>query len=296
MFRIAWIALLGFAVTPLVAPAQEYAIKLGKPGPGDQSQVKADNSTEVEFKILDSNGQAIMEKKEVKGHNFIFRETGIERAAGGGDLVKLKRAYKKAARIVDGDRRTLPFQGETVMIEKSKDGPFSFQIVDGETLMGEDIKELHEEFNKGGASKLVELFLPRKAVKAGETWKVDVNLLAKEFSKDGKIEIDAAKSTGSGKFVKAYQKDGKQFGVMELTVTMAVSHLVGDDGNKNPTKVGKITIKIELDGAIDGSLAETKTKLTIDGEIRASLQVNGMDVNVEINLSGKVDDQRTPVK
>src|SRR5207244_6890304 len=124
----------------------------------------------------------------------------------GSDLIKLKRAYKKAQRIVDGDRRTLPFQGETVLIEKKADG-FTFEIVDGETVMGEDAKELHEEFNKGGASKLVELFLPRKAVKAGESWKVDVGVLAKEFSKDGKIEIDASKCTGSGKLVKAYQKD-----------------------------------------------------------------------------------------
>jgi hypothetical protein len=296
MSRSCWIALLTIVLTPLASQAQEYAVKLGKPGPGDQFQVKADNSTEVEFKGLDSNGQAVFEKKEVKGHHFVFRETGIERAAAGGDLVKVKRAYKKAQRIVDGDRRTLPFQGETVLIEKAKDGPFSFQIEGDEVLMGEDVKELHEEFNKGGAGKLIGLFLPRKAVMAGDSWKVDVAMLAKDFSKDGKIKIDAAKSTGSGKLAKAYKKDGKQFGVIEMTVNMAVSHLVGDDGTEMPAKVGKITIKIEWDGAIDGSLSETKTTFTIDGEIRAAAQVNGMDLTIDIMLHAKADDVRTPVK
>ena len=293
MSRMLWIALVSVALSPLAARAQEYAIKLAKPGPGDQFQVKVENVTETDFKLLDAGGQAVMDKKETKSHVLIFRETGVERGPGGGDLVKLKRSYKKAQRTVDGDRRTLPFQGETVLIEK-KEAAFLFQIEGGESVEGDDAKELHEEFNKGAIGKLFELFLPKKTVKVNESWKFNVGLLVKEFMKDGKIEIDAAKSTGSGKLLKAYQKDGKQFGVLELNVMMAVTHLI-NDGNKTPTKEGKIVIKLETDGRIDGGLDQSQTKATFDGDIRGEINANGMDFGLEVTIRGKVDEQRTPM-
>jgi hypothetical protein len=293
MSRTCWIAALTVILIPLAAAAQEYTIKLARPAPGEQSQVKADNVTDVEFKLLDANGAAVMEKQEKKGHNFIFREVAVERGAGS-DLVKLRRTYKKAARIVDGERRTLPFQGETVAIEK-KDGTFSFQIIDGEAVEGEDARELQEEFNKGHAGKMVELFTTRKSVKLNESFTFDVAGLVKDFMKDGKLEIDAAKSTGVAKLAKVYQKNGKQFGVMEMTVTLPVTHFNHED-NKKPTKEGsKIVIKIEADRTIDGSVAEQQVNVSLDGDIKGEITANGMDFGIEVMIHASVEEHRTPV-
>ncbi len=292
MSRTWWIALVILSLSPLAAPAQEYAIKLAKPAPGDQFQVKIDNSSETDFKLLDANGQAVMDKKELKSHQLTYREVCLERGPAGGDLTKLKRTYKKAQRTLDADRRTLPFQGETVLIEK-KDGAFTFQIEGGEAVEGEDAKELNEEFNKGGAGKLFELFMPRKAVKVNEPWTFDVGMLVKDFTKDGKIEIDAAKSTGAGKLLKAYRKNDKQCGVIELTITLPITHLIHDD-NKTPTKEAMLVIRLEKDGTIDGSLAESQLKVTFDGDIRGGINANGMDFGLEITIRGKVEEQRSP--
>ena len=76
MSRSWCVALFAVILSPLAAPAQEYAIKIARPGPGDQIQVKTDNSSEVDFELLDAGGMAIMEKKEQKGHQLIFREIG----------------------------------------------------------------------------------------------------------------------------------------------------------------------------------------------------------------------------
>jgi hypothetical protein len=279
------------ALTPLAAPAQEYAIKFAKPGPGDAFQVNKDSDADVEFKLLNSDGQVVMEKKEVKTHRYAFREVGLERAPGG-DLVKLKRAYKKAQRTIDGDRRALIYQGDTVLIEK-KDGAHTFQIEGGETIEGEDAKELAEEFNKGDVAKLLEVFQPRKAVKVNVPWTFDVSMLAKDFTKDGKLDIDAAKSTGSGKLLKAYEKNGKQFGVVELTITLPVTHLNHED-KKTPTKQGKIVLKLERDGTIDGAMDVSQLKVTFDGDIRGEINANGMDLALEITIRGKVEEQRAP--
>lgn len=293
MSRISWIAVSAMLLSPLAAPAQEYTIKLAKPTAGEQFQVKTDNATDVEFKLLDSNGTAVMDKTEHKLHTFIFRETVVETGPGG-EPVRVKRTYKKAQRTKDDDRRTFPFQGETVLIEK-KDGAFAFQIIDGEAVEGEDAKELSEEFNKGGAQKMLKAFAPRKAVKLDEPWKFDVAQIAKDFGKDGKIEIDAAKSTGVGKLVKVYQENGKQFGVIELTITLPVSHISHED-NKKPAKEGsKIVIKLEADRCIDGGIAESQLTTTFEGDIRGPINANNMDFDLEVTIRGKSEERRTPV-
>jgi hypothetical protein len=292
MSRTCWIAVWTVALTPLAAPAQEYTIKFAKSAPGETYQVKSDNQSDVTFKLLDAGGGVVMDKNEVKGHQFTYREVGLERGPGG-DLIKLKRMYKKAQRTLDGDRRTLLFQGETLLIDK-KEGASTFQIVDGEAVDGEDAKELREEFNKGGVGKLLELFLPKKAVKVDEAWKIDATLVAKEFMKDGKVEVDAAKSTGAGKLLKAYQKSGKQFGVIGLTITLPITALI-NDGNKTPTKLGKLVIKIELDRCIDGGVDQSELKTWFDGDIRGEINANGMDFGLEITIQGKAEETRVPL-
>ncbi len=291
MPKTCWLAVWTLTLSPLAAPAQEYTIKPGKPAVGEPFQVKADGNFDVEFKLLDAGGQAVMEKKEVKATSATFREIGLARDPATGDFTKLKRTYKKAQRTTDGDRRALLYQGETVLIEK-KGGAWEFQIEGGETLEGQDAKELIDEFNKN-AARLIPLFLPKKAVKVDEPWTYDVGLIVKELTKEGKIDIDPAKSTGSGKLLKAYQKDGKQFGVLEWTITLPVTHLIHDD-NKTPTKEGKIVIKLESDGRIDGGSGPSSLKVAFDGDIRGEINANGMDFGVEVTIRAKVDEQRTP--
>jgi hypothetical protein len=288
-------AALVVALSPLTVAAQEYAIKVKRPGLGDKTRAQITDNFRLEFKILDNNGNVVMEAEETKTHKFVFREVGLERAAAGEDLVRLQRHYEHAERKVKDVRETLPYQGKTLLIEK-KEGGFKFQIEGGETLEGKEAEELHEEFNKGDFRKLTtEHFLPRKAVKLNEQWKYDVAALAKAFSGDGKLEIDDAKSTGTGRLIKAYAKNGRQFGVIELTMTFPVTHLI-DGGNKTPTKEGKITIQLQADTCIDGTLDEANLKGNVAGDIRAEVNVNGMDLTVNITLRATFEELRSLAK
>jgi hypothetical protein len=290
-----WVtAALMTALSPLMTSAQEYVIKVKQPGLGDKSQVKITDTSEIQFKVLDNGGNALQDKKETKAHKFDFREIGLERAPVGEDLVRLKRVYEHGERTIDGTRQTLPYQGKTLLIAK-EGGKFHFQIEGGEVIEGKDAEELQEEFNKGDFRKLFnDAFLPRKAVPVNESWKFDVTPLAKDFSKDGKIEIDDAKSKGTGKLLKVYQKNGKQFGVIELTIEFPVISL-NDADKKSPTKDGKITIKVERDGCIDGSVDTSHLKLSFDGDIRADLNVNGMDLSLVITVRALAEELRVPL-
>jgi hypothetical protein len=291
MRNVCLAAALAAALTPLTAAAQEYAIKIKRPGLGDKTKAEVTDDFRLQFKVLDNNGNVAMEAEETKTHKFVFREVGLERAAVGEDLVRLRRHYEHAERTVKGTRETLPYQGKTLLIEK-KDGGFQFRIEGGEVLEGRDTEELREEFNKGGLRRLItDPFLPRKAVKLNETWKFDVAALAKAFAGDGKIDIDEAKSTGSGKLVKAYMKDGRQFGVIELTIEFPVTHMVIEN-NKATAKDSKITIRLECDSCIDGTLDSSRLKGTVNGDVRAEANVNGMDIAVVITLRANVLEQR----
>jgi len=297
MFKTWSIVALVLALSPLAAPAQEYVIKVKRPGLGDKSKVKSTSNFEVKFKALDNMGIAVIEAEETKTHKLLFTEIGLERAPAGEDLVRLKRQYEHAERTVKGTRETLPYQGKTLLIEK-KGGAFEFKIEkDDEILMGKEIQELHEEFNKGDFRKLIaEPFMPRKAVKVNETWTFDVKPLAKAFTADGKIEIDDAKSKGSGKLVKVYQKNGKQFGIIELTIDFPVTQFTGDDGKTSPTKDSKLTIKLQTDTCIDGTLEESKLKGTITGTVSAAINANGMDLTLAISLNATAEEHRQPLK
>jgi hypothetical protein len=289
-------AALAVALYPLTAAAQEYTIKVKRPGLGDKNAGNVKDDFKLEFKLLDEDNNAVMEAEETKAHKFVFRETGLERAAAGDQLVKIKRHYEHAERTVKGKRETLPYQGKTVLIEK-KDGRFEFRIEEGgEVLEGQDAEELNEEFNKGDFRGLMtQHFLPRKAVKLNETWKFDVAPLAKAFTGDGKIAIDDAKSTGTGRLVKAYTKNGKQYGVIELTINFPVTHM-DHDGNRIPTKEGKLTIKLQADTCIDGTFDEFQLTASLGGGLRAEINANGMDLNLTVSLHANLAEKRSPVK
>ena len=293
----AWLmAALALAVSPLAAPAQEYAVKIKLPGLGDKSRVISTRNEQGEFKLLDDGGSALFEAKETKTKKFIFTQVGLERAGTGDELVRVKRHYEHAERKVKDERHTLPFQGKTVLIEK-KSGQFLFQIEGEEAIESKDADELNEEFNKGGMRKLVtEHFLPRKLVKVNEKWTYDVAPLAKAFMGDGKLEIDAAKAIGSGMLIKAYQKNGKQFGVMELTMEFPVAHFTGDDGNKHVTKDSKLVLKLEVDACIDGTLDDLRYRGNLDAAIRVEgFPAGDMTGTLVISLQASSEDTWTRV-
>ena len=66
MARVLAAAALALTLSALPASAQDYAVKIQQPGPGDKFQVKVQGSSDVQFKLLDDAGNAVMEAKESK--------------------------------------------------------------------------------------------------------------------------------------------------------------------------------------------------------------------------------------
>lgn len=263
-----WIAMLGLAgllASPAAAQAQEtYSVKLKKSTTGTVAKVEKKDDGLESFKVTDNDGNKIQEVNKKKAAQFQYNETIVEKVEGARRPIRLKRTYQKAIAKTDDGDLILPFQGKTVVIEK-KDGKFHFNYENGDALPDAAAKTLDEEFNKKKDDDVDfhHVLLPMNAVKVGESWDLPADAIGKAMEeKDGKVKFNHDKSTGKGKLVKAYKKDGQQYGVVTLRLELTPLSFKGDDGNEIKVQPdAKLVIDLTIDGCIDGSVTTAKTSI-----------------------------------
>lgn len=247
------------------------AIKLRDPVKGDTLQVNRTEETQSQSKVVDAAGKVLVMNDEKGNKVAVYRETILEKPEGRAKPTRLKREYEKAQVQAKDKTETLPYQGKTVLIEK-KDGKFQFRIEGGEEIKGADARVLDEEFNKQDSDfDLQKALLPKGAVARDEPWKIDMEPITTAFGKNAKMQIDAAKSKGTGKLTKVYTKDQAQFGVLEFHLELPVMEL-GDGKDKIALDPGaKWTMDIIMDGCIDGSRTDgtmkAEFKITASGAV-----------------------------
>ncbi|MBY0527121.1 MAG: hypothetical protein K2R98_27245 [Gemmataceae bacterium] len=274
MLRIMGLAVVSaLLISPLVHGQETYTLKLKKSAKGDVNQVEKSSSEQTQNKIVDDQQKSLQDKTEKKAESYAYRETILERD-GDKPPTRLRRAYEKASVTTDGKTTELPYQGKTVLIEK-KDGKFRFEIEGGKELTGEDAAYLSKEFNKKNDDELdfERAILPKKAVAVGETWKIDMEPLGKDFEKATMLPMDLGKCTGTGKLVKAYKQDGKQFGVLEIKLEMPlkagkVDKLVVDSGSR-------VKVDVTMDVCVDGTAETGVVKAKMGIELKATIPLPG---------------------
>ena len=265
-----------------------YMIKIKKSAKGSTERVaKAEQSTQT-IRVTDNNN-LLHEKDEKKAKEFVYVETILERP-GAQKATKLKRKYEKAVKTRDGKATTLPYQGKTVLIEKKGDR-YEFRVEGDEELTGDAAEELTKEFNKKGEvdeATLEKLLLPAKAVKVGESWDIDAKRVEKAFGESAELEVAPGKTKATGKLVRAYQKGGRQYGVISLHLRLALKS-VGQDGSKLVLQPNShLAFEVRVDGCIDGSSTNHTSTFRGDANIQALVpSPNNAMVLVEVIIRGK---------
>jgi hypothetical protein len=291
MLRILSVAVaLGLLAAPARAgDGQTYKIKIKKPGEGTVERVVKTEDTTTKVKLADNCGNVMQDKEEKTGHNYVYTLTVLEKKAGAKKPTRLKRKYEKAAVIVDGETKTLPYEGKTVLIEK-KDDKYTFRIEGGDELSEDDAKQLNKEFNKKRKDDDVmeKLLLPKKAVKLNEEWKVDSVELAKGAKEEGALELDPEKTTVTGKLIRVYKKGGKQFGVLVYKLKLGLKAIY--DGDKRIAVEGNsvLTGDVKIDACIDGTSTTGHVTTNLAAQIEALLPdpANPM-FRLSVNSRGK---------
>src|SRR5579885_3110599 len=284
---------LGLFAAP-AAPQEKYAIRSYEPKKGDRAR-ETDEETEVfRLKVIDDQGDTKEEKQEKTVKSHAFKETILEKPDGK-RATRLRREYEKARVAKDGKERTLPYEGKTVLIEKKGDR-YRFQIEGGKPLAGKDAEELNKEFNEFNidTSKLDKLMVPEKPVAVGEGWEIDAAAVVKELlSGNEDIAVDVPRAKVTGKLVRAYRKDGKQFGVLEYMLDLPLKAFKVED-EKIPLLAGsKMFLKVEMDGCIDGSDVTADVKVTGGMSVSAVIKDEDGKAKAKMNLSTDVSGKET---
>jgi hypothetical protein len=270
------ISSIALALVGLTVRGQEaVGIKLAYPEAGQRVKTTIDERANQMTGFTVAGTPQSME--DVKGKALVYTDEVIENPKNEARATKLKRTFEKALITTNGKTSALGVEGKTILIEKVGD-KYKF-TVDGKPLPADSEKLLNDEFNKGDQKDPRQVMLPQKPVKPGDTWKVDVADLMKMMGPEGP-QLDKDKTTASGKLVKTYQQDGKQFGVLEFTVDAPITGLGPKGGFV--VKDGKMIVTMTADGCIDGTSPSGKTVSGIKFNVAGV--TNGIDVKVEVDL------------
>jgi hypothetical protein len=275
-----WAFLAGLALTAGARADDAYTIKFKHaPDAGKSIVVKNHEKQTTSVTVTDPDGKVLKNDKETAETDEVYTETVVEK--GEKKSKKFKRAYEKATVTTGGKTTDLPYQGRTLVFEL-KDGEYQ-ATAEGTPALDKKLLDGLAKKEGGDPQASDDAVLPKKPVKVGDKWAVDTKLLATILGKEG-MEIDADKSKGDGTLTKAYKKDGAQFGVVDVTMKLAIKSVAGLTFEKPAT--GDLTVK--LDFAIDGSSpagSETSTN-TLKGKAVTTQMGQKLTIDLTLDTSG----------
>ena len=207
-------------------PSATFTLKFRDEQAGDKTEHA---TTETSTTEIGTDGKSEKQKQDKK---LEYTEHIIDMPAGAAKATKLTRAYKVAQGFDKkaGAMKTFPYEGKAVSIEKK--GAFYEFTADGKRMDSKDATDLSREFSSQSKSSDDEL-LPKKPVKVGESWTVDLVAL-KRLSGNTSLPIDMPKSKLTAKLTRAYTRDGKQWGGHRYRLRSGDRFECGRDGKGGP--------------------------------------------------------------
>jgi hypothetical protein len=282
-----------FAIALLAAPLswadekkgddEKYTIKAAK-FPAKGKPVKANEKITLKSvsKIADGDGNVLMNVNKTKTMTRVYVEKTLEVDDKANKRKKFTRKFEVAKDVEDDEAENKPYQGRTIVYEKS-DGEWKLTAEGNPELDASDLKELSEQINRGERPE--DALYPKEAVKVGGKWTLNGKDVAKFFDT---LKMDGDSVKGEGKLVKAYKKDGKQWGTLEYTITF--------ESELGPLKKVKGELKVNADQALDGSTTAHKSTFKIKWADKRTIEANCMKLNVDFKVDLSVEGEQTDVK
>ncbi len=297
MIRNLAVVAVAIFVPALLIAQEKYTIKMRHGAQGDIATRTQESNKQESVTVTGPDGNVLQKKNANIIEKYKYTEEILAKAKGQRPT-KVQRTYTEATKKAGEDTDKHKFHGQKVLIEKKGD-EFRFTIDDGKELNTEEAGHLTQAFSgkKPSDAEMDKLLLPGKPVAEGETWKIDSKTFAKLLGEDEKVAkmFDLDKATATGKLVKAYKKDGKQFGVMEYVIELPMTKLEGTI----PCKAGsKMAMKIVIDGCIDGTIDSGTSTFTtkVNGSAEPIQDDKPTGVIIKFDISGDEKSTSSPVK
>ncbi|MDY3551509.1 hypothetical protein R5W24_000587 [Gemmata sp. JC717] len=241
-------------------------IKLPVLKAGDKFKVTKTEKTKS-AEAFEAGGKTSGKDKD-ESRLIVYTEEVVRAGTDGEKPAKTVRVYEKYD--VTATKDGVPPLNTPITITK-KGNKFEFTT---DKPLGEFAAALGREFNKPNEPSTKD-FLPGKPVKPGDSWKIDPSKFVRSLAEE-KLNVDAEKSVMTGKLLKTYTKDGKLFGVLELTAAFPLKDL----GKEAVTlKSGVIKMAVNTDVCIDGTDGAESTRSVLGFDVVA--EATGVKITIK---------------
>lgn len=235
-------ALWGSAV---LAQDSAHKLVLRSPKVGDKFQ---ETRTEVQTQTITINAMGQTQSRTGESTTELVYVEEVQGVTEGvRKPTKLKRTYSKAVQKVDGKERELVAAGTTILITNQKD-KHSYIVDEQDLPVGPMLQLLKREFEQNTKASH-EDFLPKMAVKANDSWKIETEKLAEDLQQSGLI-VDAKTARASGKLNSLDSKTGN--GTMIVDLEFPISKFKNGP-METPVKEGLLKVKFEYSGNLNGT-------------------------------------------
>ncbi len=266
-------------VLPAPAAAQAYRLRIKATADvGKSVNVTEKVSETVSFTAFDSSGKVVDQGKTTRTSLEAYTEQVVEADRRSGR--KVRRTWKKAVAGEGKAKTTQPYQGRAVLF-RNRDGQPYTAAADGKPALPREVLERLARRLAGDERKR-DLPRPREPVRVGETWPID----GKEFERLFFPGVDTSRTSGRGKLVRVYRKDGKRFGVLEYRFSYVAPGRQGE----GPAR-GEITLV--LDTPIDGSAAIGRMTLKSRATQKGTVEREGKKLTIDGTTEMTVELEQT---
>ena len=190
------------------------------------------------------------DKVEKKSKVVIYVSEVLAVKAGEKKPTRVQRTYEKAEETGEDGTEKMPLHGKTVVIEKKGD-KYAFTDADGKRLPEAAEAVLKKEFEKKTTDDAFDKLIPRRPLKSGETWKLELDDIVKEMTNDT-FTVDKKKVAGTGTLARVYSFAGHRYGEFELSMNIPLTAMTG--ATPIDLKPGS-TMKLSVhgDGNVEGT-------------------------------------------
>lgn len=257
-----------------------YTVKLKKPSAADRLKVTKDD-TQTVVVALTVNGTN-RDSGQTNVRKYTYTDEVLARASDG-QPTRVRRVYEAAEFSTNGRKNEAAEPDRPILATKAGEKfAFAFEK-DGGAVPKAVAADLDRDFNRNTDEASREVLTPTKPVKVNDTWQVDAAKVAKGIGSD-EMALDPAKSSATGKLTKVYTKDGKQWGVLEYKIELAVTKIKSGP-NELPLKPGsKMTMALTVDTCIDGTDAGYDSKAVMAAELEADQP--GLAMTMKLDSKG----------
>jgi hypothetical protein len=242
------------------------------PRPGKTVEVCSHGRTTGALRSLGPDDEVLDEVALESSEESTFLHTVLE--AGTSLPRRFRWEFTKAVETEAGTTNVLPYQGRAFLFERVN-GRYELTADEGPALPPEVVAFLTYKANAQGAEPAL---FPPKPSRLGEPWPIDTQVLA-----DGMAPatvIDPGRSRASGKLLKVWDRDGAPWGLVEVTMALAVTE--GDGLSFSPPLT--LETRGTLESAIDGSTAVASSVWNTTVAGRTSQVCDGTPVPVEVGV------------